>query len=144
MAAVSLEACCVSRFEPSVVSLLDNVGDVVGQSPLRPEKKSSRPTKRIAAAYLHRSSSTFSAGGRDPWAPWRYQQSATTPCVSIGSAGIAGMAVKTMSRRQVVIDCVRASPLEPGERDVSVIPALGRLIDPVIELCVSVMRPAIH
>ena len=33
MAAVSLEACCVSRFEPSVVSLLDNVGDVVGQSP---------------------------------------------------------------------------------------------------------------
>jgi len=48
------------------------------------------------------------------------------------------MAVKTMSRRQVVIDCVRAPPFGPGERDVSVIPALGRLIDPGIELCVSV------
>jgi hypothetical protein len=54
------------------------------------------------------------------------------------------MAVKTMSRRQVVIDCVRAPPLDWASANVSVIPALGRLIDPVIELCVSVMRPAIH
>lgn len=41
MADVSLKACCVSSFEPSVVSLLDDVGDVVGQA-LRPKKKGLR------------------------------------------------------------------------------------------------------
>jgi hypothetical protein len=35
---------CVSSFEPSVVSLLGDVGDVVGQA-LRPEKKGSGPMK---------------------------------------------------------------------------------------------------
>jgi hypothetical protein len=44
VAAVSLEACYVSRFEPSVVSLRDEVGDVVGQA-LRPERKGSGPMK---------------------------------------------------------------------------------------------------